>query len=249
MTYDEQIRRAAEAILDSGSVAVLTGAGISTESGIPDFRSPGTGLWEKMDPMEALSARVLFNNPRKFYHTGFKILTSMGNAEPNRAHFVLADMEKEGLIDAVITQNIDNLHQKAGSKNILEVHGDTRTGYCLKCGVKVEIGEMAEKVEQGEIPPVCDACGGVLRPSVILFGDMLPPCFDKAWGYAADCDLLLVVGSSLNVGPVNNLAAVCKRLIIINIGDTPFDSRAELIIRGKAGQVMDDLYKAIERIR
>jgi len=239
MISQDKIKRTVKAIKESEKVVVLTGAGISTESGIPDFRSPGTGLWEKMDPMETLSTRVLFNNPKKFYNVGFKILISMTDAQPNRAHYVLADLEKMGLIQAVITQNIDNLHQKAGSSNLLEVHGDTRTGYCMKCGNKSEISVMVEKVDNGEIPPKCDGCGGILRPSVILFGDMLPSCFNRAWDYAENCDLLMVVGSSLNVGPVNNLAGICRRLIIINIGETPFDSRAELIIHGKAGEVMD----------
>lgn len=249
MIYEDQIKSAAKAILESNKAAMLTGAGISTESGIPDFRSPGSGLWEKMDPMEALSARVLLNTPKKFYNIGFKILLSMTDAQPHRAHYVLADLEKQGLVEVVITQNIDNLHHKAGSSNVLEVHGDTRTGYCMKCGRKVEIGVMSDKVDRGEIPPGCDDCGGILRPNVILFGDMLPECFNQAWDYATTCDLLMVVGSSLNVGPVNNLASICKRLMIINIGKTPFDSRAELIIKGKAGQVMDDIYKEIERVR
>lgn len=246
MVSRQQIERAADLIRNSARVAVLTGAGISTESGIPDFRSPGTGLWEKIDPMEALSTRVLYRNPRKFYQVGFNLLTSMADARPNRAHYVLAEMEKKGLIEVVITQNIDKLHHKAGSKNILEVHGDTRTGYCIECGSEVEIGILANKVDKGQIPPLCDGCGGMLRPSVILFGDMLPPCFNQAWDYASSCDLLVVIGSSLNVGPVNSLAAICNRLMIINLGPTPYDSRAELIIRGKAGETLEQVYKAIE---
>ncbi|MBA1334380.1 MAG: NAD-dependent protein deacetylase of SIR2 family [Firmicutes bacterium] len=243
---DQAIRRVAEAIMESGSVCVLTGAGISTESGIPDFRSPGTGIWERVDPMEALSTAVLYNNPRKFYSTGFEIIMSMQDARPNRAHHVLARFEKEGLIDAVITQNIDNLHHRAGSEKVLEVHGDTRTGYCIKCGKRVSIRLLADKVGSGQIPPVCEECGGILRPGVVLFGDMLPDCFNEAWDLVKRCDLLLVIGSSLNVGPVNNLASLCRRLMIVNIGVTPYDGLAEIIIRDKAGQVLDSLQRAIE---
>jgi NAD-dependent deacetylase len=245
---DDIIKKLARAIIESDNVAVLTGAGISTESGIPDFRSPGTGLWEKIDPMEALSTNVLYNNPEKFYHIGFKIIMSMMDAQPNKAHYVLADLERDGLIDVVITQNIDNLHRKAGSKNVLEVHGETRTGYCTKCGGRVDIAVLAKKVDGAQIPPRCDGCNGILRPNVILFGDMLPPCFSEAWEYAKSCDLFLVIGSSLNVGPVNNLASLCRRLMIVNMGETPYDSMAELIIKGKAGEVLDSLYSEIVRI-
>lgn len=149
---------------------VLTGAGISTESGIPDFRSPGTGLWENIDPMEALSTSVLYNNTEKFYKEGFNMLLNMTDAEPNRAHYALAEMERLGYIKGVITQNIDNLHYKAGSKYILEVHGNTREGSCIKCGTIVDLNILINKVNNKEIPPKCDKCGGILRPDVVFLG-------------------------------------------------------------------------------
>lgn len=154
---------AARLIRQSKKTMVLTGAGISTESGIPDFRSPGTGLWENLDPMEVLSTRVLYNSPEEFYKVGFKILSSMRNAKPNEAHYILSEMEKDGIISGVITQNIDNLHQKAGSKNVFEVHGNTREGSCLRCGKKVSFEILEEKVNKKQIPPCCDDCNGVLR--------------------------------------------------------------------------------------
>ena len=176
----DQIKKACEMIRNSSKTMVLTGAGVSTESGIPDFRSPNTGLWENMDPMEALSTTVLYNNPKKFYSEGFKMILGMTNAKPNKAHIALAEMERLGYIKGVITQNIDNLHHNAGSKYVLEVHGNTREGSCLNCGTKVGIGEIEEKVLKGEIPPKCDSCGGTLRPDVVFFGT-------HAWRSARRC--------------------------------------------------------------
>jgi NAD-dependent deacetylase len=187
--------RIAGMILNSSCTLVLTGAGISTESGIPDFRSPSSGLWENIDPMEALSTDVLYRDPKKFYDVGIKLLTSMKEAKPNKAHRILADMEREGLVSGVITQNIDNLHYEAGSKNVVEVHGHIRTGHCIKCGNVYDFNILERKVENDEVPPKC-VCGGILRPDVILFGDNLPDCFNDAWEMCKKCDLLIVIDSS-----------------------------------------------------
>jgi NAD-dependent deacetylase len=190
--------KAARLIKQSRKTIVLTGAGISTESGIPDFRSPGRGLWENLDPME-----------------------------------VLSEMEKEGIIFGVITQNIDNLHQKAGSKNVFEVHGNTREGSCLRCGKKVSFEILEEKVNKKQIPPCCDDCNGVLRPDVVLFGDPMPYAFDLALKEVKSSDLLIVIGSSLTVSPVNFLPDMVRHLIIINATETPYDYKADVVIREK----------------
>lgn len=240
--------RIASMILESRLTLVLTGAGISTESGIPDFRSPGTGLWEKLDPMEALSTDVLYNDPAKFYNEGFKILTSMKNAKPNDAHIILAKMEDEGLISGIVTQNIDNLHFEAGSKNIMEVHGHIRYGHCIKCGKTYAFEIIENRVLHGDIPPLC-LCGGLIRPDVIFFGDNLPDCFNKAWEISSTCDLMIVVGSSLQVGPVNYLPGLAKRLIIINSGETMYDGKAEVLCRELATTALNNIYNIIREIK
>jgi NAD-dependent deacetylase len=242
----KEIERTIQLMESSKKTIVLTGAGISTESGIPDFRSPGTGLWEKIDPMQALSTSILLNNPKQFYEFGFKMLTSMVDAQPNTSHYILSELESQGYISTIITQNIDNLHQKAGSKNVLEVHGHIRTGYCMNCRRETDLIKMQEKIDSGIIPPKCDYCSsGILRPSVVMFGDQLPPCFDLAWNEAENCDLLIVIGSSLEVGPVNYLAQICKKLVIINMGSTAYDHRAEVILNGKASEILTALHKGL----
>lgn len=236
----EVYEKAAQMIKKSRSTVVLTGAGISTDSGIPDFRSPGSGLWEKIDPMEALSSDVLYNTPNKFYNSGFKIITSMKNAEPNKAHFLIAKLEELGFIDLVITQNIDGLHHKAGSRNVHEVHGTSRTCSCDKCGEIYDTEMIERKVNEGEIPPKC-SCKGIIRPDVVLFGDMLPDCFYESIRRVEEADLLMVIGSSLSVSPVNHLADICKKLIIINIGETFYNKNSDIVIN-------ENISKAIERI-
>lgn len=236
-----KIKQASDMIKNSSKTMVLTGAGISTESGIPDFRSPGSGLWENVDPMEALSTTVLYNNPKKFYSEGYNILLGMTDAKPNTAHYVLAEMENQGYIKGVITQNIDNLHQKAGTKYLLEVHGNTREGSCTTCGKVVDINVLTEKVNNNQIPPKCNQCGGLLRPDVIFFGDMLPEDFNIALQEMEDCQLLIVIGSSLAVSPVNYLPSMAERLLIINEGRTAMDYRCDLKIEDKAGVVLEKI--------
>jgi len=240
--------RIAHMITDSRMTVVLTGAGISTESGIPDFRSPGSGLWEKVDPLEALSTEVLYNNPKKFYKEGFKILTSMMDAKPNPAHVILARMENEGLIDSIVTQNIDNLHYEAGSRNIMEVHGNIRTGHCIVCKKTYKLSEIENIVEGGQLPPLC-SCGGMIRTDVVLFGDSLPDCFNTAWEKSSKCDLMIVIGSSLQVGPVNNLPGLAKRLAIINSGETMYDSKADILCNEKASKALNKIYRKVEEIK
>ena len=236
----EVYEKAAQMIKKSSSVVVLTGAGISTDSGIPDFRSPGSGLWEKVDPMEALSSEVVYNDPEKFYNLGFNIITSMKDAVPNKAHYMIAKLEELGLIDLVVTQNIDGLHHKAGSRKVYEVHGTTRTCSCVSCGEKYDTALIEKRVRAGEIPPKC-RCRGIIRPDVVLFGDMLPDCFYKSIRKVETAELLIVIGSSLSVSPVNHLADICKRLMIINIGETCYDCKSDIMIR-------ENISLALERI-
>ncbi|HYE84059.1 MAG TPA: NAD-dependent protein deacylase [Clostridia bacterium] len=232
--------KAAKMIKNNKPAVVLTGAGVSTDSGIPDFRSPGSGLWEKVDPMEALSAKVLYNAPEKFYSMGFNIIKSMKDAAPNKAHYLIAKLEELGMVDLVITQNIDGLHNKAGSRKVYEVHGTTRTCSCDSCGEKYDTALIEKRVKAGEIPPRC-RCRGIIRPDVVLFGDMLPGCFYESVRKVEASDLLVVIGSSLSVSPVNYLADICKKLIILNIGETSFDKRSDIFIR-------ENISSALERI-
>lgn len=247
MEYDIYLR-CAHLIICSSMTVVLTGAGISTESGIPDFRSQGSGLYEKIDPMECLSRDVLYNNPAEFYSTGFEILSSMRGAQPNDAHLLLSRMESEGLIHSIITQNIDNLHYKAGSRNILEVHGNTRSGYCVNCGSTIDFEELTNMIEAGVNPPMC-LCGGLLRPDVVLFGDNLPDCFNTAWEITRQCDLMVVIGSSLQVSPVNYLPGFAEKLIIINMGETTYDDKADIVCNDKASHALMKIYSAIQEIK
>jgi NAD-dependent deacetylase len=219
----------------------LTGAGISTESGIPDFRSPG-GLWAEFDPLEYGSIQVFHADPAKvwrFYAPRFSVLS---DAEPNAAHLALAQLERLGLLDAVITQNIDRLHERAGSKNVLEVHGSIRTSSCPECGASYSLDEVLALLGHSDVP-LCSVCGGVLKPDVVFFGELLPAdTIDRAYSLARSARLLLVIGSSLEVQPVAALPLETLEaggaLAIVNRGPTALDSRASLKVDGSAGAIL-----------
>ena len=216
---------------------VLTGAGISTESGIPDFRTPGSGLWSRVNPMEILSVTAMRTDPRRFYDFKIPLWRSFLAAEPNAGHVALANLERLGVVPCVITQNIDSLHQRAGSKHVLEVHGHMRTARCQKCSRRFPFETLAERVEAGDCPPHCD-CGGVLRPDVVLFEDMLTDDFEKAAQEALNCTLMLVIGSSLEVSPANTLPQYAHRVAILNVGPTQLDHDACWRSRSKAGELL-----------
>lgn len=241
----DNIKKAVDLILNSKKVFALTGAGISTDSGIPDFRS-SDGYYTKMDPALALSKDRLINHPEIFYKEGYKILLDLNDQKPNGGHIALAKLEEMGYIAGVITQNIDNLHTKAGSKNVYEVHGETRGIHCMSCGKEYEFPVMREKVEKGEIPPRCDNCGGVLRPNVVMFGDMMPDDFSRGADELNDTDTLIVVGSSLTVSPVNFLPSYVDHLIIINNDPTPMDNRADVVIHENSTEVLTKILEEIE---
>ena len=252
---EEQIDKLAELIIKSKYVVVLTGAGISTESGIPDFRSPGTGLWEMVDPIEFGSIESFQNNQMDFFTLAKKLAPTIFAARPNKGHKALAKLEKMGFIKVIITQNIDNLHQRAHSKNVIEVHGNLQECYCMSCKRKFDIWVLAEKFfEKGETIPKCDECGGILRPDVVMFGEMLPEkaLFESNY-HAEKCDLLIVIGSSLVVWPISHLPSKAlthnANLVIINWGkaaDTHLDSRTTITLRGKSGLILPKVLKKVK---
>lgn len=246
MTLADQIKHTADLIVDSRYCVVLTGAGISTESGIPDFRSARTGLWETVDPMESLSTRTLTKNPEVLYNLCFKMYEAGETAKPNAAHYALAKLQEKSLIKTIITQNIDNLHQRAGSIGVLEIHGSLQQGVCRKCGQKEPMPNLISKVRQkDQLPPLCQ-CGGVLKPDITLFGESLPNDFTLAQHEASGADLMIVIGSSLIVSPANYLPKLCSNLIIINKGETHCDQLAKIVIHEKAGPTMEQIWQEVE---
>ena len=238
----------AELISSRQPCVVLTGAGVSTESGIPDFRSP-TGIWAEFDPLEYASLDAFHADPVKvwsFYAPRFAMLTE---AEPNAAHAAIAELEHRGLVRAVITQNIDLLHERAGSRDVVEVHGSIRTSSCLACGASYPLAEVAAQLETSEVP-VCSECGQVLKPDVVFFGELLPvSAIDRAYALAREAGLLLVVGSALEVWPVAELPLVTRRaggsVAIVNRGPTTRDRDAELRIDGSAGETLSGVLAAL----
>lgn len=247
MSYTEQIEKLAELIIENKRFYALTGAGISTDSGIPDFRSPGTGLWEKVDPIAVSSVEVLQNNPRLFYEAGFSRFSSISLAEPNEGHYSLARLEEKGYLKGLVTQNIDGLHVKAGSKNVWEVHGHLRTGYCMGCKKKYPFEELVQQVELKRIPPLCHNCFSMLRPEVVLFGDPMPNFFfELQQKMQHECDFMLVVGSSLVVYPVADLPRMAKKMAIINQQPTDYDHKAEVVIKENSSKALKDLLDKLE---
>jgi NAD-dependent deacetylase len=233
----------AELIAASGSVVALTGAGISVPSGIPDFRSPGTGLWEKVNPMEVAHIDVFHRDPARFWHFYGNRFQTLEGKRPNRAHAALAALERAGHVDAVITQNIDRLHLKAGTRELIEVHGTIDHSSCLVCGTRYPAGDVRARLRADEAGvPRCD-CTQPLKPDVVLFGEYLPvDALQRAEALAAGADLLLCVGSSLEVFPVAQLPQITLQaggqLAIVTQGATAFDGRAAVRC---TGDVVDEL--------
>jgi NAD-dependent deacetylase len=237
----QAIRELAALVRRRQPVVVLTGAGISTESGIPDFRS-ATGLWAEYDPMEYATIRAFRRDPVKvweFYALRFSVLTE---AKPNAGHFALAELERRGLVKAIVTQNIDGLHQAAGSRDVLEVHGSIRTAVCLDCGQQVPLEEVVASL-QDRPAPLCPRCGAILKPDVVMFGELLPEAaMQRAIELARTAGLLLAVGSSLEVYPVAGLpeemVAAGGTLAIVNRGPTRFDTLAAIRVDRTAGETL-----------
>ena len=232
------VDRLAELLRERQPCVVLTGAGISTESGIPDFRSAG-GIWERYDPSEVASIDSLRRDPARVWEFYALRLDALAAAEPNDGHRALAELEQGRWIRAIVTQNVDGLHQRAGSRDVVEVHGSLSEAECLACGVRVP---MADAIASLPLP-ACPECGEVLKPGVVMFGELLPvDAIERAQQLAAEAGLLLVVGSSLEVHPVAALPgetlAAGGALAVINRGRTPWDSRAELVLEAGAGETL-----------
>lgn len=239
----ELIAYAAELIRQAHHAIALTGAGISTHSGIPDFRSEGTGLWSHDEPLEVASYLTFRTHPERFFRWFRPLASQIYTAQPNAAHIALAELEKAGRLFTVITQNIDMLHQKAGTQHVIEMHGTLRTLSCTQCYRQYEYENyLPAYVEQGEIPS-CPACGAVLKPDVILFGEQLP---QKAWfaaqQEARQCDLMIIAGSSLEVLPVAGLPMQAidrgAHLIIINNSPTYLNVRADIVLSGDVAAII-----------
>jgi NAD-dependent deacetylase len=236
----------ADLIREHRPCVVLTGAGISTESGIPDFRSP-TGIWASYDPMEYATIDAFLRDPVKVWDFYALRLAVFGEAQPNDGHRALAELEERGWVRALITQNIDRLHERAGSRALVEVHGSIRTSSCLDCGTVVPLAEVVELLPV----PHCPSCGRVLKPDVVMFGELLPPAqFARAEALASETALLVVVGSSLEVYPVAGLPlqtlANGGQLAIVNRGSTPLDARASVVVDGGAGETLRALADRLE---
>ncbi len=249
----DETEKLAQLVVQSSKVVVFTGAGISTESGIPDFRSPG-GIWSRYDP-EDFTIQKFLSGPaaRK---TIWKMSMEGGlltEAKPNLAHYAIAELHNLGKLDCVITQNIDNLHQKAGvpEDRVFELHGNMEWAVCLNCHRRFPMPEVLRRIEQGVEVPDCPECRGILKPDAVFFGEALPQeTLQEAIRRARNCDLLVVIGSTLVIYPAAYIPTYAKEagatLAIINLTPTPFDDYAEVVIRAKAGETMS---KAMEKIR
>jgi len=242
---DQDIAQLAQLLRERQPCVVVTGAGVSTESGIPDFRSQ-SGIWQRFDPMVYAHVDAFRRDPARVWEFYRLRLDVAGRAEPNDGHRALAELERGGWIHAVVTQNVDGLHARAGSREVLEVHGSLREAECLACGTRVPIADVV-----GELPlPSCPSCGEVLKPGVVMFGELLPVgAIERAQALAREARLLLVVGSSLQVYPVAALPeetlAAGGTLAIVNRGGTPWDARAELVVDGGAGETLRGLAEAM----
>lgn len=246
----DPVQRAAALLRTSQRAVALTGAGISTPSGIPDFRSARSGLWERDNPMEVASLPVFRRRPERFYGWLRPLAAAMWQAKPNPAHRALAALEAAGKLRAVITQNIDGLHQAAGSQNVLELHGSLRELSCPKCFTRFPVeGFITPFLENGALP-LCRECHAVLKPGIVLFEELLPAdVWAQAEVYSRECDLMLVVGSSLEVFPAASLPEYAveagARLIINNLTPTYLDADAELVLHADLAEVLPKIAAAV----
>ncbi len=224
-------------IRDRQPCVVLTGAGVSTESGIPDFRSD-TGIWAEVDPFEVASIQAFRRNPARVWNFYRERVHVLRDAQPNAAHLALAELEQRGLVGAVITQNIDLLHTRAGSRDVVEVHGSIRSAQCLGCLWTEPFDAVLAQLDESPLPS-CSQCGEVLKPGVVLFGELLPAgAMERAMQLARGARLMLVVGSSLEVWPVAGLPLESRAFAIVNRGATALDEHALLTIDAAAGETL-----------
>jgi len=250
MAHDLEIARAAELLCGARHAVALTGAGISTPSGIPDFRSPEDGLWEKDNAMDIISLRVFSRDPERFYRWMRPLLGAKMAAEPNPAHYALADLERRGMLKAVITQNIDDLHRQAGSHEVLEMHGTLQTATCWECRRQMRSEDLLpDYLATGKMPR-CPHCGGVVKPDIVFFGEMLPAAtVATSRAHVNQADLMLVAGSSLEVAPVSQLPMEVVdrggRVIVVNYTPTYIDSWADVVIQDDVATVLPRIAAAL----
>ncbi|MGE4427203.1 MAG: NAD-dependent deacetylase [Solirubrobacteraceae bacterium] len=242
--------RLARLIRDAGSVVALTGAGISVPSGIPDFRTPGTGLWANVDPMEVAHVDVWRSDPARFWSFYGHRFATLGAIEPNPAHAALVELERRGHLDVVLTQNIDLLHAKAGSTDVVELHGSIAAARCPATGERVPADEVLRRIEAAEDGVPRSAAGHPLKPEVVLFGDMLPTvAIARAETAAARADLMLCIGSSLQVFPVADLPMrtldAGGQVAIVTTSETPYDDAAVVRLEG---DVVDELQRVLDAL-
>jgi NAD-dependent deacetylase len=243
--------RVAGLVREASSVVALSGAGISVPSGIPDFRTPGTGLWSDVDPMEVAHIDAWRSDPARFWAFYDHRFQTLDGKEPNGAHRALVELERRGLLDAVVTQNIDRLHRVAGTQELVEVHGTIATSSCQECGASAELPEVRRRVAAApDGVPRCEDCGMPLKPDVVLFGEWLPvQAIERAQALAASADLLLCIGTSLEVHPVAALPeltyAAGGDVVLITMGPTPWDSRATCKLDGDVEAELEGLVAAL----
>jgi NAD-dependent deacetylase len=245
LTGSADAERAAELIAAATHGVALTGAGISAESGIPTFRGEG-GLWTKYDPVKVATIDRFIEDPAAYWTVALERGPAVLSAEPNPGHHALARLERAGRIAGVVTQNTDGLHQDAGTRRVIELHGSGRTVQCLDCGARESRRDVQTRLEL-EMPPRCRTCGGnLLKPTVVLFGEAMPAeAVEAAFELARNADVMLVVGTSLVVYPAADLPFAAARagvpLVIVNAEPTPLDRLAEVVIHGRSGEVLPDL--------
>jgi NAD-dependent deacetylase len=229
--------RLAELLREASSAVVLTGAGISVPSGIPDFRSPGTGLWQRVDPMEVAHIDAWRRDPDRFWSFYSERFASLVDRRPNPAHEAVAELERRGLVKGVVTQNVDRLHRLAGTRRLVEVHGSIERSVCMQCGGKVTLERVLAQLDGADGAPECLACIAPLKPDVVLFGELLQDeVMAEAQALAAEADLIVCIGSSLEVYPVAGLPGITLagggRLALVTQGPTPYDREAEVKLDG-----------------
>lgn len=244
-----EVARLAELLGGARSAVALTGAGVSVPSGIPDFRSPGTGLWEKVDPMEVAHISVFERDPARFWRYYRPRFQTLGDKRPNAAHAALAELERRGLLAGVITQNIDRLHRAAGSREVVEVHGSIDTSTCRECGMSFELERVEALFDEAGVA-ICAECGGAVKPDVVLFGELLPEAaMARAQELATSAELMLCVGSSLAVYPAAGLPELTLerggRLAIVTQGPTPYDEAAVVKLEGEVDEELSALLAAL----
>ena len=252
---EEKLKQVAQWIIHSNRVVVFSGAGLSTESGIPDFRSPG-GVWDRYNPEDFYFQNFLASEAsrEKYWQMATEMYEPMKKAQPNLAHLAIAEMERFGKLDCAITQNIDGLHFKAGNseEKVIQLHGTAMVVSCLSCGKRYDRDEIQERLRKGVKTPYCDDCNGPLKPATISFGQSMPEReTEEAYHRSSQSDLFIVIGSSLVVHPAASMPLVAKRngakLVIINRDPTPYDNMADIVIHGQAGPIMASILEKVKK--